>query len=199
MIEIDDKIVSVDVVTARFCCDIAACAGECCVEGNAGAPLQGDEAEQYQEHFESYRPYLTVEGLAAIEQQGFAVIDYDGDLTTPLVGDAQCAYAIKEGRATWCAIEKAYRNGQCKVNKPISCHLYPIREVKFQNGTYGLHYHRWSVCEAAEVLGARRGVRVFEAVGEAICRRFGQEFYEQLKEAAQYIDKEDELHSHYNR
>lgn len=199
MIEIDDKIISAEVVMSKFCCDIAACHGECCVEGNAGAPLDEGEDELLRTHYDHYKQYMTLEGITAIEEQGFAIVDFEGDLTTPLVGDAQCAYTIKEGNSTWCAIEKAYRRGECPINKPISCHLYPIRLAKFSNGTTGLQYHRWSICRSAEICGAKKGVRVFEAVREAIERRFGAEFYEQLTEVAQYIDKEDELHAHSNR
>ncbi len=199
MIEIDDKIISTDVITAKFCCDVAACKGECCVEGNAGAPLELSEAEEYEEHFDSYKQYMTPEGLKVIEDEGFAVVDYDGDLTTPLVNDAECAYAIKENGATWCAIEKAFRRGECAVNKPISCHLYPIRLVQLNNGTTGLQYHRWSVCRSAEINGAKCGKRVYQNVKEALIRRFGEEFYQQLEEVAEYIDKEDELHATQNK
>lgn len=199
MIEIDDKIIATDVITAKFCCDITACAGECCVDGNAGAPLEDGEDDLLCAHYDYYKQYMTAEGVAAIEEQGFAINDYDGDLTTPLVGDAECAYAIREGAATWCAIEKAYRRGECSINKPISCHLYPIRLAKLNNGMTGLQYHRWKICRSAEICGAKNGVRVFEAVREAIERKFGTEFYEQLAEVALYIEKEDELHASSNR
>lgn len=195
MIEIDDKIIATEVVTARFCCDVALCKGECCVEGNSGAPIELLEAEQYEEHYDSYKKYLTPEGIEAIGSEGFAVMDYDGELTTPLVGEAQCAYCTIEANSTWCAIEKAYRAGECPVNKPISCHLYPIRLTHLKNGVTGLQYHRWSVCRSAEIKGAQCGRRVFENVKEAIIRRFGEDFYAQLEEVAEYIDKENELHA----
>lgn len=199
MIEIDDKIIASDVITSKFCCDISACRGECCVEGNAGAPLEDGEDDLLRSHYDYYKQYMTADGIRAIEEQGFAIRDYDNDLTTPLVNDAECAYAIQEGNSTWCAIEKAYRAGQCAINKPISCHLYPIRLTKLSNGMTGLQYHRWKICRSAEICGAQKGVRIFEAVREAIERKFGPEFYEQLTEVAQYIEKEDELHSTTNR
>ncbi len=199
MIEIDDKIIATDVITSRFCCDIAACKGECCVEGNAGAPLELSEMEEYEEHFDTYKKYMTEAGVKALEEQGFGIMDFEGDLTTPLIEDRECAYVIDENGSTWCAIEKAYRAGECPVNKPISCHLYPIRLTTLRNGMTGLQYHRWSICRAAEILGAKSGVRVFEAVKDAIIRRFGENFYQQLSEVAEYIEKENELHTNSNR
>lgn len=195
MIEIDDKIIATEVVTARFCCDVALCKGECCVEGNSGAPIELSEAEEYEQHYEDYKRYLTPEGVEVIGSEGFAVVDYDGDLTTPLINGAQCAYCTIEGDLTWCAIERAYRRGECSVNKPISCHLYPIRLTSLKNGVTGLQYHRWGICRSAEIKGAQCGKRVFENVKEAIIRRFGSDFYAQLEEVADYIDKEDELHT----
>ena len=135
MIEIDDKIVSLDLLRECFLCDLPRCKGLCCVEGNAGAPLEAEEVELLKAEYEHYKPYLTGEGIAAIEQQGFMVPDEEGDLTTPLVNGAQCTYAYTENGITLCAVERAYREGRCGFRKPISCHLYPIRVVRFSNGT----------------------------------------------------------------
>ncbi len=196
MIEIDDKIIATEVITGYFCCDLDVCGGACCVEGNSGAPLLEEEMEGYDSNYQSYKPYMTCEGVEAIDQQGFGVVDYEGDLTTPLLngqGDQPCAYVINEDGMVWCAIEKAYRKGECSVNKPISCHLYPIRLAKLKNGMTGLQYNRWSICQGAEKMGKEKGVRVFQAVKDALVREFGEDFYLQLQEVADYIDKENEL------
>ena len=139
MIEIDDKIVSADLLRECFACDIAQCKGICCVEGNAGAPLEAEEVGILEREYAAYKPYMTPEGIEAVERQGFMVIDEDGDLTTPLVGDAECAYTYSENGITLCAIEKAWLEGKTAFRKPISCHLYPIRVVRFSNGTAGLN------------------------------------------------------------
>ena len=158
MIEIDDKIVSADLLRECFACDIAQCKGICCVEGNAGAPLM--------------------------------VVDEDGDLTTPLVDEAQCAYTYTENGVTLCAIEKAWAEGKTPFRKPISCHLYPIRVMRFSNGTVGLNYHRWSVCAPARRCGARLGIPVYKALREPIVRRFGEEFYKALEAAEELIKQQ---------
>ena len=119
MIEIDDKIVSADLLRECFACDLAQCKGICCVEGNAGAPLEADEVEILRREYPNYRPCMTPEGIEAVERQGFMVVDDDGDLTTPLVDGAQCAYACEEHGVTLCAIEKAWREGRTSFRKPI--------------------------------------------------------------------------------
>ncbi len=187
MIEIDDKIVSVDILKERFACDITKCKGICCVEGNAGAPLEAEEVDILEQEYDLYKPYLTEAGIASIEENGFMVVDSDGDLTTPLVDDAECAYAYKEGDVTLCAVEKAWLDGKCKFRKPISCHLYPIRLITFSNGGVGLNYHRWSVCRSACDNGKKIGVPIYKSLKEPIIRRFGEEFYDALDTAAQML------------
>ena len=191
MIEIDDKIVSLDLLRECFLCDLQRCKGLCCVEGNAGAPLEAEEVELLKAEYEHYKPYLTGEGIAAIEQQGFMVPDEEGDLTTPLVNGAQCAYAYTENGITLCAVERAYREGRCGFRKPISCHLYPIRVVRFSNGTLGLNYHRWEVCRPAVACGRKAGIPVYKALREPIIRRFGKEFYKALEAAEEYLREQE--------
>ncbi len=188
MIEIDDKIVSVDLLRECFACDLSQCRGICCVEGNAGAPLEADEVDILEREYESYRPYMTAEGIEAVERQGFMVVDADGDYTTPLVNDAECAYARNENGVTLCAIEKAWLEGKTPFRKPISCHLYPIRLVHFSNGSIGLNYHRWSVCEPARRCGRKLGIPVYRALREPIIRRFGEEFYRALEAADELLN-----------
>ena len=187
MIEIDDKIVSADLLRECFACDLTQCKGICCVEGNAGAPLEMDEVDVLEEEWENYRPYMTPEGIEAVERQGFMVVDPDGDYTTPLVDDAECAFSCEENGITYCAIERAWKEGKTSFRKPISCHLYPIRLASFSNGSIGLNYHRWEVCRPACECGKRLGIPVYRALKEPIVRRFGEEFYHQLEAAADLL------------
>ncbi len=189
MIDVDGKIVSTDILTQKFLCDLTACRGICCVEGNAGAPLEDDELAVLAREFEAYRDFMTPQGRQVVDSQGFAVRDDDGDLVTPLVGDAECAYSYSDDGVTLCAIEKAYNQGVTSFRKPISCHLYPIRVARFGNGTLGLNYHRWAVCDGARKLGAAKGVPVYRMLREAIERRFGKEFFEALEAAEEYLTK----------
>lgn len=190
MIDIDDKIISTDILTEEFCCPLDECRGECCVEGNAGAPLEIEEVDILEQEYENYKPYMTPAGVEVIEREGFMYVDEDGDYCTPLVNDAECAYSVNENGLTLCAIEKAYREGKTSFKKPISCHLYPIRVKRFSNGSYGLNLHRWDICRCAFACGKRNGVKVYEALEEPLVRCFGKEFYTQLCEAAAIIEEE---------
>lgn len=190
MLEIDNKIISLDILNECFSCDLSRCKGICCVEGNSGAPLEDDEVDILEEEYEAYKPYMKPEGVEAIEQQGFMVVDTDGDYTTPLIGDAECAYSFEEDGVTFCAIERAYREGKTAFIKPVSCHLYPVRVARFSNGSYGLNYHRWDVCRSVRECGRRDGTPVYRALKEPLIRRFGEDFYAALEEAANFISKE---------
>ena len=193
MIEIDGRIVVTVLLSGRFCCDLGRCHGMCCVEGNAGAPLDEEELKVLEREYPRFRDDMTPEGRREAEHQGLYVIDEEGDYTTPLIGDADCIYAYREGGVTLCAIEKAWRAGRTSFRKPVSCHLYPIRVTRFGDGSEGLNYHRWEVCAPARELGRRQGVRVYEALREAIVRRFGEAFYDEMKAAADYLDNHENL------
>lgn len=190
MLEIDNKIISLDIFRENFCCDLSHCRGACCVEGNSGAPLEEEEVDILEEEYEAYKPYMKADGVAAVEEQGFMVVDTDGEYTTPLVGDAECAYSFEEGGVTFCAIERAWREGKTSFVKPVSCHLYPIRVARFRNGSYGLNYHRWDICGGARECGGRTGMPVYKALREPLIRRFGKEFYAALEEAAKILSNE---------
>ena len=190
MIEIDGRIITTDILTECFSCDVSRCKGMCCVEGNAGAPLEKEELEVLEAEYDNFREYMTPEGRAAVVMQGLYTIDFEGDYTTPLVDDADCAYAFQQDGITLCAIEKAYREGKTTYKKPISCHLYPIRVTRFNDGTEGLNYHRWDVCESARVCGKQKEVPVYKSLVEPIVRRFGPDFYDALEAAAQYVGEE---------
>ena len=127
MIEIDDKIVSLDLLRECFACDLSRCKGICCVEGNAGAPLEIEEVATLEAQYETYKPYMTPEGIAAVERQGFMVVDDEGDYTTPLVGDAECAYSYTENGVTLCAVERAFREGRCSSIRSASCASRTVR------------------------------------------------------------------------
>lgn len=191
MIEIDGKIIASDLLTELFCCDLAVCKGECCVEGDSGAPLEIEEVDELENEYPNYKAYMTPEGIEAVESQGFMVVDIDGDYTTPLIDGAECAYSFKENGTTFCAIERAYREGKCGFLKPISCHLYPIRVKHFATGDYGLNIHRWNICKCAFDCGKREGVKLYKAMREPLVRRFGEEFYEALCQAAEMFENEE--------
>ncbi len=188
IIEIEDKIVSTDIFDVRFCCDLAACKGICCVEGNAGAPLEAREVDVLEEEFDHYKPFMKPEGVKAVERQGFFVVDSDGDLTTPLIDGGECAYVCEKEGITYCAIEKAWRQRRTPFQKPVSCHLYPLRISRFKNGTTGIMVHRWSICDSALALGEKTGTQLYKILEDSLIRCFGDEFYRTLEAVAASLD-----------
>ena len=183
MILIDDIIVSDEILEKKFICNLKACKGACCVEGDGGAPLEEEEADLLLEHIEKIAPYISPDGKKAINTQGVAVPDNDGqytDLATPLIDDGACAYiGYDNDEIAYCSIERAYNDGVIPFNKPISCHLYPIR-MKRMDGTIALNYDTWDICTAACTLGEQQQMPVHEFLKVPIIRRFGSEFYEVL-------------------
>lgn len=182
---VDDVLVSQEILKEVFTCDIAACKGACCVEGDFGAPLEPDERQILEDIYPEVAPYLPEKGKQAIRQQGHWVKDITGDYTTPLVNGRECAYTVfeKDGTAS-CGIEKAHADGKIDFKKPISCHLYPIRVLDTAY-TKGLNYDRWDICSPACALGEKTGLRVFEFLKEPLVRKYGEAWYETLEMLAE--------------
>ncbi len=183
MILIQGKLVSDDIVEEHFVCNLDACKGACCWEGDAGAPVDAAELPILEEIFEKTRPFLTEKGIAAIQVQGTSVQEKeDGSWATPLVDNGPCAYMTldADGRAA-CGIERAHLAGAHGFRKPISCHLYPIRVKKDEElGFEALNYERWDICAAACEHGKSLRVPVYEFLREPIVRQYGEAFYEEL-------------------
>jgi hypothetical protein len=185
MIEIEGKIVSSDLFDRRFVCDLAACKGACCVAGDSGAPLTPEEAEAMPEVYAAVKEFLSPEGIDAIDKQGTVVWDSkDGESLTPLVDGKQCAYTVFEQDGTAaCGIEKAWKAGKTGFRKPVSCHLYPVRIKKYPDFE-ALNYDEWDICDPACKLGEALKVPVYIFVKDALIRRYGAVWYEQLSIAA---------------
>lgn len=189
MIMVQDIIVSEELVTEKFICDLNACKGACCIEGDVGAPLEEEELAILSKIFKEIKPFLSSEGIHAIRQQGYFTEDESGEYNTPLLPDEACAYrVINELGIMSCGIEQAYLAGATKFKKPISCHLYPIRITKDEKSNFeALNYDRWDICSAACTLGAKEKVPVYQFLKEPIIRKYGTDFYEELDAAAQYM------------
>ncbi|RZK49439.1 MAG: DUF3109 family protein [Pedobacter sp.] len=184
MIEIDGTLVHGDIVKEQFVCNLNKCKGICCIEGDAGAPLDAEEAKILEEIYPLVKPYLTPTGIAAIDAQGTSVTDADGDLTTTCVGgNKECAYVTFENGITKCGIEKAWEDGVISWKKPISCHLYPIRITHYPEFDV-LNYDRWHICRDACTFGAELKVPVYKFLKDPLIRKYGEAWYEALEEAA---------------
>ena len=189
MIQIDDVVVSLDVLREKFLCNLDVCKGECCIEGDAGAPVEEDEVEQLEAVLPVIWDDLSPEARAVIDKQGVVYVDDEGDLVTSIVNGKDCVFTCYDEKGCcFCAIEKAYRAGKTTFYKPVSCHLYPIRVGDF--GQYkAINYHRWDVCKAAVLLGEKENLPVYKFLKEPLIRKFGQAWYDELADAAEELKR----------
>ncbi len=188
MISIENTIISDDVYKVCFVCDLNKCKGACCVEGDAGAPLDELEISILEDEIENILPYLTPEGIKSIEE--FGVFDYDalGHFVTPLINHRECAYCYFDEGIAKCAIEKAYEEGKVKFQKPVSCHLYPIRIENYKEFD-AVNYHKWPICEKALVNGKRLNVTVYEFLKQPLIRKYGTKWYKELEQTIKSLPK----------
>ncbi len=190
MLQIGNTLVSLDLIERFFCCNLDACKGECCIEGDAGAPISNEEYEKLKEILPIVWDDLLPSAKEVIKENGVGYIDSEGDLVTSIVGGKDCVFTCYgEGGMCYCAIEKAYREGRTDFMKPISCHLYPIRLSEYSDFT-AINYHSWKICKAAEVLGRKEGIRLYQFLKNPLERKFGKEWYEELCQACEaYLEE----------
>ena len=193
MLQIDNTLVSLDVVERHFICDLSKCKGACCIEGDSGAPLLEEEVAELEKALPVIWDDLSPKAQEIIRQQGVSYVDEEGDLVTSIVNKKDCVFTCyAPDGICHCAIEKAYRAGKVSFYKPVSCHLYPIRVTEY-DGFSAVNFHRWDVCKAAELLGAKEQVPVYKFLKEPLIRRFGQRWYEELEEIAGEWEKQKRL------
>lgn len=191
MLQIDDTIISLDLLEEKFVCDLIVCKGACCIEGDDGAPLLKEEIGIIEDLLPLIWDDLTEKSKEVIEKQGVYYIDSDNEPVTSIVNGAECVFTYTDEKGVCkCAIEKAFREGKTDFYKPISCHLYPVRLQKYNEYT-AVNYHRWNVCNCARKLGKELKVPVYQFLKEPLIRNFGQDWYSQLETADVELKKQD--------
>lgn len=184
MFQLGKTIVSEEIIENHFVCNLNACKGACCVDGNAGAPLEEQETEILVDIYEDVKPFLGPKGIAAIEEQGAFVKGEDGEWETTLIDNKECAYVVfSENNTAKCGIEEAYNQGAINWKKPVSCHLYPVRVHEYTELT-AVNYHKWQICDSACTLGKELRLPIYKFVKEALIRKFGEAWYEELEQTA---------------
>lgn len=179
--QVGKVLLSTEIVTEYFCCDLSACHGQCCVDGESGAPLTLDEAAELERLLPTIEDSLSAEARKVIADQGVAYVDVEGDLVTSIVNGQDCVFTCYEDGCCLCAAERAYREQLTDWCKPISCALYPIREKRLSNGYIGLNYHRWSVCDPARRKGQELRLPLYRFLKAPLTRRFGEAWYKELE------------------
>ena len=183
MFQLGKTIVSEEIIENEFVCNLSACKGACCVDGEAGAPLEEDELKILMDIYPRVKPFLTKEGITAIEEQGL-FITQDGEFETPLIDGKDCAYiTYDDKRVALCGIEEAYNQGEINWKKPVSCHLYPVRVQDYSEFS-AVNYHKWEICDDACTLGKELQIPIYKFVKEALIRKFGEDWYIELEQVA---------------
>ena len=199
ILEVDGVLISTSILTEKFCCDLSACGGACCIEGDAGAPVTLDEVGEIEAALDAAWPAMSAQAQAVVDRQGVAYTDPEGELVTSIVGGKDCVFTyynypphevqeLPQG-CCLCALEKACREGRSRFMKPISCALYPIREKRFSGGLIGLNLHRWAVCDAAFRKGRELNLPVYRFLREPLIRRFGEAWYRELETVAEEFQR----------
>ena len=197
ILQVGDVLISSDILTEEFCCDLEVCRGICCVEGDAGAPVNLDEVMEIENSVDAVWQDLSASAQAVIDRQGVAYTDRDGDLVTSIVGGKDCVFTCYDDltlsgdsgsvvvkNCCLCALERACRAGKTSFAKPISCALYPIREKVFSDGTVALNYHRWDICRCGREKGKQLHLPLYQFLKGPLVRRFGEAWYEELCQMA---------------
>ena len=181
MLQIQNTLVSLDLIEKFFVCDLDSCLGACCIEGDAGAPVTDEEAQKISEEWIKVKDEISPRAIEAIENDGVTYRDPDGDLVTQIVDGKDCVFTCyAPGGKCLCALEKAYRNRKMEDIKPISCRLYPVR-IKEYDGFTAINFHKWKICKPAETNGRKLGVRAYEFLKGPLTARFGKAWYDELE------------------
>lgn len=187
MLQIQDTLISLDLIESNFCCNLSHCRGICCVEGDSGAPVELEEVAELENALPHVWEDLAEEAKAIIEKQGVVYADTSGELVTSIVHGKDCVFTCYNADGTClCAIEKAWREGKIAFMKPVSCHLYPVRVKKYKDFT-AVNYHEWSICSGARLYGQQLGLPIYQFLKDPLIRKFGQTWYDELCIAADHL------------
>jgi len=188
MLIIENTLVTEDLAQIKFACDCRLCFGQCCVEGDAGAPLSEDEITQIGSQIHLITPYMCPEGIQAVESQGVFAFDVEGVKGTPLVNKRECAFVVYKNGITFCSIEMAFLDGKVSLQKPASCHLYPVRITDYEDFV-AVNYHKWHICKSAVKNGTDRGIYLYQFLKVPLTNRFGTAWYDELVMIAEHLHK----------
>jgi hypothetical protein len=192
MLRIEDTIFSLDLFERKFICNLPQCLGNCCRYGDSGAPLLNDEVHILKNLWPTIRHYLRQEGIDTINEKGTSVTDFENENVTPLIGNEECAYTVIKDNILMCGIERAWQDCKTGFQKPLSCHLFPVRIKQFTSFR-AVNYEALSICSGAREKGCSEDVYVYEFLKEPLIRALGTDIYIQLCIAATELKKNNSI------
>ncbi|MFH2094759.1 MAG: DUF3109 family protein [Bacteroidota bacterium] len=186
MLQIGETLVSLDLLDHNFSCAPEKCMGKCCVLGDYGAPLEQEELEIISRLLHLVKKYMSDEGIRQLEKHGFYTKDDSDELVTGLIDGKECLFAFFEDGIARCSIEKTSLQHNTGFLKPVSCHLYPVRVQKYHTFS-AVNYNQWDICTHARIKGESLGLPLYRFLEDALVRKFGQEWFNELDLAAQAL------------
>lgn len=193
MILYQNTLISLDIFKVCFICDLENCLGSCCVEGDAGAPLEVDEVNLLKENLSHVKPFMTVESLSLLGNNDFFVVNDRGEFETACIENRDCVFSYRHKGILRCSIETAYSKKKIGFKKPVSCHLYPVRLGKIKNELITVNYNEWSICKPAIIKGSNHYKPLFRFLKEPLIRRFGKEWYDELEQIYRELKDDKKL------
>lgn len=188
MIKVGDIILSDDIATQKFACDTPVCKGACCVVGDAGAPVSKDEVPVLHKAYHTLKNELRPEAVAVAEKDGVVIGSKEKGYEISCVNSAECIFVnYDEQEVAYCTIQKAFFEGRFKWEKPISCHLYPVRLKKIGGFEYANFEYIPKMCSAACAKGEKEDTYLAEFLERPLVRRYGQEWYDEFLAACEYV------------
>lgn len=185
MISVDGVIINQRDLQSPFLCNTKECKGACCfIEGEIGASLKLSELKTIEANFHKIQHLLPKKSLEVIEKEGFFIKHITGFYTN-VVNRKECVFAFFNDGVARCAFENAFNQGLIDFRKPISCHLFPLREYQFLRTE--LVYTRINECKFAIENGKEKNISLVETLKEALIRRFGQPWVEHLYQVLHYL------------
>ena len=179
MIILEEVLLSDDLREVHFCCDLQQCKGACCVQGDAGAPLEEEEISLLEDYIETIKLFMVPKGIREVEMTGVFDYDADGKFVTTLVNGNECCFVYHEESIARCAIEKAFQEKAIPFPKPLSCHLNPVR-IKPVGKKDAVNYHKWNICNKALVKGMNLKIPLYRFLEDALIRKYGRSWYNKL-------------------
>ena len=188
MIRVHDVILSEDIATARFACNLSRCKGACCVVGDAGAPVSKDEIPVLRKAFKELKGELDPEAVRVAEEKGVVQGNTKSGYEISCIGSGECIFVQKDkaGVAT-CAIQSAYFEGRFVWEKPISCHLYPVRLKHIAGFDYANFEYIPELCSAGCRRGEDEGIYLADFLKDSLIRRYGIKWFNDFLEACKEV------------
>ncbi len=181
MFVIGEAVIDDAIGRVSFRCDLAVCKGACCcIAGGRGAPLEDAEVQEIHRALPAVSRYLSEASLRTIDALG-PVEGLSGDYATTCIDERECVFVTIQDGIALCAFERACRDGAITWQKPLSCHLFPIRVSR--SDPRALRYEEIEECEGGRQCGRREQTPLHEFLREPLVRRYGQAWYDRFRRA----------------